>query len=369
MPQTYDPILSDLDLPRLRLNALTPPRLGTALILVPGQGDLVRVDPGKPVPGARTGHYRSALLIDIAEHNLDIPVQLPSLDSSYVFQAVIHCRCLVSAPEEVARRQLRDVGALIVTAAAPRLRAVSAAFDIVEGMEAEIKLAKVLREVVFDRALTVQGGYIELPIHADEAGAARGLREAARRERLVAVSAEPLRQAIASGIPGVLARHLAANPDDTAAAIEMMAGGALVEGEQMLKAISVLVGSTGKDGEAFETWDARKSLMERFVSRVSSGGFAGERSLTGASGRGTAGGASRVLGTARPRADPDSDPRRRAGGEDERTVIEGAVVDADDRAPRPSRVVLPRTDAPRPAAPGGGSPRPPARDPDSDDRG
>jgi len=383
--QTYNPILTDRDLSRFRVSALSPPRLGTALVLVPHQGGLVRVDPGGAVPGARLGHYRSAYVIDTAEHDLAIPAQLPSADSAFVFQAVIHCRCRVQSPEQVATRQLRDVGALVKAAAVPRLRPASAEFDIGDSARAEAVLAKALNTAVYDTAIAVVGDYVELPVHADEASAARSLRDAVRNERVLAVATDPLREAISSGVPGILARHLAANPTDTAEAVELLVGGEMVESEQMLNAISILVGGAGKDGEAFETWDARKKLMDRFITRVSSGGGlspGGRRSAV--EGRGGDGrGASRVRGAllAGPAPGPgssDAGSERRAETPAEPPIIAGSVVEAgaerdpdrDREKGRRSRVVLPRADGPRPSsepAPGPKSESPRrrvARDPD-----
>lgn len=372
--QTYDPILSDRDLPRFRLSALDPPRLGTALVLVSGRGDLVRVDPGGAVPAARIGHYRSAYLIDVSEHDLAIPAQLPSADPAFVFQAVIHCRCRVESPEQVAQRQLHDAGALIRAHAVPALRKVSGGFDIGDSTKAESFLAEALHRVSYDAAIAVIGNYVELPVHADEAGAARTLRDASRTERVMAVSTGPLQVAIATGVPGVLARHLAANPGDSAAAIELIAGGEMIESEHMLKAISILVGGAGKDEEAFETWDARKHLMDRFISRVSSGtGFSvGGRRSAVESGSGDGRGPSRVRG-ALPGAGAETGVRGAEKPADDRPVIAGSVVEGsaepiDGGKPvRRSRVVLPKADGPRPS-PDPGTPRRRAtRDPDRDD--
>jgi hypothetical protein len=208
-----------------------------------------------------------------------------------------------------------------------------------------------MREVKFDAALAISGEYIEIPVHADEAGESRRLREASRFERVTAIAAGPLQTAIASGKPALLARHLAANPGDTGTVIEMLAAGEMVEGEQMLRAINLMVG--GKDEEAFETWDARKKLMEHFVARVSRGGFADSRGPRAVG----ANGGSRVRGALAP-ADPAPEPRP--------DVIDGSAVESDDR-PRRSRVVMNNSAGPR-ATPGrGGTPRRSMRDPDLED--
>lgn len=111
---TYDPMVgSQWRTPGGPQPPLWAPPPGRALVLVPGDGPLLTVWPGQPLPAATPAPYQAAFLLDTAEHELTLPLHLPCAEPGFALPREVTLLCRVADPALVVAHGIRDVGSAL----------------------------------------------------------------------------------------------------------------------------------------------------------------------------------------------------------------------------------------------------------------
>ncbi|WP_026421875.1 hypothetical protein [Actinokineospora inagensis] len=144
MNQTYDPVVESIPLKRLRAGGVRGPAMGTALVLERAVGDPVVVRAGERVPDARTGNYRVAHRVDVANRAVGTTFSSPSADSSFPFQVTVSCGCEIVDPVRVVRDGVRDMAAALQAWLTGQVRAVTMRFEPLRPANAEAAVVEAL---------------------------------------------------------------------------------------------------------------------------------------------------------------------------------------------------------------------------------
>jgi hypothetical protein len=142
MSQTYNPILGVEDLRRFRLTApLRGPVIGEALVLERTVGEPIVVWHGTAVPEARTGNYRRAHRVDVANRGLALTTTAPSANPAFPFSVTIGMSCRVTDPVRIVWDGIYDMTGALTPSFVAVARAAAARFDALDpfGAEEEIR--------------------------------------------------------------------------------------------------------------------------------------------------------------------------------------------------------------------------------------
>lgn len=184
--QTYDPVLSEDDVPKWRLvNPLRPPAPGRALVLVRESGPSLTIRSGEEIRSSRFGAYRSVFTVDMTEHRLILDIPLLSRDATFSFRSRVDLVCRVADPAEVVSRGIRDMSGALYGYLRKTLRSVARDYDIAEFHEAEMALNAALAGFSGDDAIRLSNIQVELLVDEDEISASgREFRDVVRETRL-----------------------------------------------------------------------------------------------------------------------------------------------------------------------------------------
>jgi hypothetical protein len=175
---TYDPLVGAVRRAAGRAGggmpgALRPPPPGQALVLIPDDGALATVWPGQPLPAVPPGGYQAVLTLDVDEHLLVLPVQLPSAEPGAVFHRRVALLCRVADPALVVGHGIRDVGSVVYGPVRDALSAVARRYGPAQAAEADAAMEAVLRDVAGDAAVRVRDARLEGGPAGPGAGAGR----------------------------------------------------------------------------------------------------------------------------------------------------------------------------------------------------
>jgi len=135
---------------------LRPPSSGRALVLIPQEGPLLTVWPGQPLPAVPAGGYQAVLTLDVDEHALVLPVQLPCAEPGVVFHRRVELLCRVADPALVVGHGIRDVGSVVYGPVRDALSAVARRYGPGQAAEADAAMEAALRDVAGDAAVRVR---------------------------------------------------------------------------------------------------------------------------------------------------------------------------------------------------------------------
>ncbi|MCT2587874.1 hypothetical protein [Actinophytocola gossypii] len=261
MPEqkTYDPILETTELPRLRLGALTPPRMGTALVLEPARGEPLVVLPGERVPDRVFGNYRRSHLVDLGNYGLELTVALPSQDPSFRFDTTVSFNCQVTNPVMVTTNNIRDMTSAVRPRLVKILRAVSQRYDVLDVAAAEAAMNSALDRYYGNSAARLGEFTVEL-----ETGGTSAIHEVRRQARLGGMRRGDMRQVVDGGKNEMFAQWLALHDGDPDALFAQEADGTELERMFQLEAMRMYL-SSGDDVEAFDKSRVREYIAERVL--------------------------------------------------------------------------------------------------------
>jgi hypothetical protein len=136
MTRTYNPILDRADVPRRWFgSSMTPPELGTAVVLVPKSGDPVVVWHGQRPPSTRIGEHRR-YVVDIANRGISFEMRAASANPVFPFAITVELACRVRNPFTIARDNIQDMTAALMPSLAREVRDTAALFDVLRPTEA-----------------------------------------------------------------------------------------------------------------------------------------------------------------------------------------------------------------------------------------
>ena len=158
MTQTYNPILGVEDLRRFRLTApLRGPVIGEALVLERTVGEPLPVWHGTAVPDARTGNYRRAHRVDVANRGLELTTTAPSSDPAFPFTVTIGMSCRVTDPVQIVWDGIHDMTAALAPSFVAIVRAAAARFDALDPVGAEEEIRRRLNDSYPTAAVALSG--------------------------------------------------------------------------------------------------------------------------------------------------------------------------------------------------------------------
>jgi hypothetical protein len=258
---TYNPIVEVRELPRLRFSVRDlRAKAHTVLVLVSATGEPLAIHPGHPVPHARTGSYREAYFIDVAEHQLQMECRLPSKDGAFHFSAHVSYRCQVADPALVVANRCTDSASVVEPVLRRTLRLVTRRHEPDDVAEAEREVYNVL----FGRLPDVPGFQlsdcaVELSLDGDEATYVRKKRVARHRHELDKGELAVIKPLVQEGDDGMIALYLTRHPDDAAAVVDLLRAHDHATGEQRLEALRVMFSKRGPDDD-FDMERVRHSI-------------------------------------------------------------------------------------------------------------
>lgn len=267
---TYDPILDSEILSLIRLlRPLRTPQPGTAMVLLPIEGDPVTIRHGQPVPDARYGRYQRRFLVDVAEHRLALDITVLSRDPNFGFRAKVSLTCQIIDPAQIVTRGIRDVSAALYDPIRRMLREVSREYDVREFHDAERALNVSMASFAGDRAIRLYNIRVELLIDDDEVvTSGRAFRDLERETRLDDMRrTRHLTMMRREGPEGLLAGIV--EREGPRAALEWIAKAEATERAELRAALDNMLKHTGGDLEPFMVHDALDSLVDRITGRSS----------------------------------------------------------------------------------------------------
>jgi hypothetical protein len=136
MNRTYNPILNRVDVPKRWFgSSMTPPELGTAVVLVPKAGEPVVVWHGQRPPSTKLGEHRR-YVVDIANRGISFDLKAASANPVFPFAITVELACRVINPFTIARDDIRDMTAALVPSLAREVRGTAALFDVLRPTDA-----------------------------------------------------------------------------------------------------------------------------------------------------------------------------------------------------------------------------------------
>jgi hypothetical protein len=258
---TYNPIIEVRELTRIRFQVRDlRPKAHTVLVLVSAGGEPLAIRPGQPTPQARTGAYREAYFIDIAEHQLQMECRLPSKDGAFYFNAHVSYRCQVAEPAVVVANRYTDAAAVIEPALKRTLRSVTRGKEPDQVADAEGQAYdELFRRLPGVPGFRVGDCSVELSLDGDEAAYVRKKRNAGHRHELDKDEMDVIRPLVEAGDDGLLALYLTRHPDDAAAVVDLLRTYDHATAEHRLEALRVMFSKGGTD-EDFDMERVRHSI-------------------------------------------------------------------------------------------------------------
>jgi hypothetical protein len=285
---TYNPVLESEALARFRvLKPLRQPQPGTAMVLVPKDGEAVTVHNGEPISDAWIGRYQHRYLVDISEHRLALDVTLLSRDPNFGFRAKVSLICRVGDPVQIVARGIQDISHALYDPIKRMLREVARDYDVHQFHEAENALNVSMEGFAGDRAIRLRNIRVELLVDDEEvATSGREFRDLSRETRLEGMRRRRhLDMMREEGIEGLLAGIV--EREGPRAALEWIATAEEKERAELGAALETVFKHTGADMEPWAVEEAVRPLIDR-VSTRSGVPFSGSRvrgAITSGSGR------------------------------------------------------------------------------------
>ncbi|WP_433228015.1 hypothetical protein [Actinomadura formosensis] len=275
---TYDPILEEQELSRVRL--FSPPRAPRpreALVLAPGRGPMCTIRHSDPIPGARLTDYRRLYRVDVAEHRLVLDFPLLSRDHTFAFNARATLTCQVTDPAKVVSRNIRDMSGALYGPLKGMLQDVSKHYDISHFHAAQEALNQEMRYFSGDSAIRLHSIHIELLVNEEEAAeSGRMFRDVAREQRLADMKADhQLERLRSTGVEGLIADIFVEKGAEAA-----LARIREIEGEErgeILAAWEAVLKHSEDSVDPYLLAEAHKELLAKYV-EGSSAPFGGTRS-------------------------------------------------------------------------------------------
>jgi hypothetical protein len=268
---TYDPIVDYRELPRFRFSVSDlRAKAHTALVLVSPTGEMLKVGPGAPVPKVRTGAYREAYFIDVAEHQLQMECKVPCSDGVYNFNASVGYRCRVAEPRDVVAHRCRDAAVVFEPLIKRALRRVARKYEPDQAGQAEDDANKVLQVPNSLAGFYVTECFVELSLDGDEAAYVREKRKAGQRRELDKGDMDVIRPLVAAGKEGLLARHLLHHPDDWGAVYDLINSHEYAEADQRLEALRLILSTPDSDDD-FEMAQIKNGIASTIAERLRGG--------------------------------------------------------------------------------------------------
>lgn len=136
MTRTYNPILDREDVPRRWFrSSMTPPELGTAVVLVPKSGDPVVIWHGQRPQSTSIGKHRR-YVVDIANRGISFDMKAASANPVFPFAITVELACRVTNPFTIVRDNIQDMTAALMPSLAREVRDIAAMFDVLRPTEA-----------------------------------------------------------------------------------------------------------------------------------------------------------------------------------------------------------------------------------------
>lgn len=199
MEKTYDPIVQTTTLSRFRLSQPRPaPDSGRAIVLFREGSPLVTFWPKDrlTVGEARWGNYKTVHYVDVTDHTLEFQWDLPSRGDAFCFHASAILRCKVDDPALVVSENLRSVAQVVEPTVRAEMRRITREFDVLEAAEAEIAITAAMAGLTFKDPIGVAVRLVDVELTLEDE-AAEYKREADRRARAAQREAEERARAAA----------------------------------------------------------------------------------------------------------------------------------------------------------------------------
>jgi len=284
MVDTYNPIISKEEIPRLRLFQPRPtPEPGVALVFFREGQPLVTLWPGDRLTAGeiRWGNYKIVHKIDITEHTFTFQCTLPCERDAFDFQAEAQVTCSVDDPAVIVERNVTDARAVLEPLIVRTMRTISRNYDVEESAEAEKAIAQAVEDESYNVGLKLNRFVVKLSLEEDARTHIRRLKQIERekeRERR-ASELEKLRDEleiermrikmdfysplIKEGHWQLLALQLTNHPEDVATVAQMLSQQRQVEMDHQLKALKIMLEEDALEG--FQIEEAGKRVLQRFV--------------------------------------------------------------------------------------------------------
>ena len=284
MVDTYNPIISKEEIPRLHLFQPRPtPEPGVALVFFREGQPLVTLWPGDRLTAGeiRWGNYKIVHKIDITEHTFTFQCTLPCERDAFDFQAEAQVTCSVDDPAVIVERNVTDARAVLEPLIVRTMRTISRNYDVEESAEAEKAIAQAVEDESYNVGLKLNRFVVKLSLEEDARTHIRRLKQIERekeRERR-ASELEKLRDEleiermrikmdfysplIKEGHWQLLALQLTNHPEDVATVAQMLSQQRQVEMDHQLKALKIMLEEDALEG--FQIEEAGKRVLQRFV--------------------------------------------------------------------------------------------------------
>ena len=284
MTDTYNPIISKEEVPRLRLFHPRPtPEPGVALVLFREGQPLVTLWPGDRLTAGevRWGNYKTIYKIDVTEHSFGFNCTLPCESDAFDFQAEVRVTCSVDNPTVIVQRNVTDARAVLEPLIVSTMRSISRDYDVEESAAAEKAITQAVEREAYNVGLELNRFVVKLSLEEDARDHIRKLRQIERekeRERKEAelerlrdeLEIERMRMKmdfysplIREGHWQLLALQLTNHPEDVATVAQMLSQQRQVEMDHQLKALKIMLEEDALEG--FQIEEAGKRVLQRFV--------------------------------------------------------------------------------------------------------
>ncbi|MGX1472953.1 UNVERIFIED_CONTAM: hypothetical protein RKD50_001761 [Streptomyces canus] len=264
--QTYDPVLSEDDVPKWRLvNPLRPPVPGRALVLVRESGPSLTIRSGEEIRSSRFGAYRSVFTVDMTEHRLILDIPLLSRDATFSFRSRVDLVCRVADPAEVVSRGIRDMSGALYGYLRKTLRSVARDYDIAEFHEAEMALNAALAGFSGDDAIRLRNIQVELLVDEDEiAASGREFRDVVRETRLDGMRRRRHLDMIREeGVDGLIAEIM--EKEGPRAALAWIEKGEAEKREVRREVMRMVLERGDADREPFEQAELERAVLDEVL--------------------------------------------------------------------------------------------------------
>ncbi|MET7694758.1 hypothetical protein ABZT06_43755 [Streptomyces sp. NPDC005483] len=264
--QTYDPVLSEDDVPRWRLvNPLRPPAPGRALVLVRESGPSLTIRSGEEIRSSRFGAYSGVFTVDMTEHRLILDIPLLSRDATFSFRSRVDLVCRVADPAEVVARGIRDMSGALYGYLRKTLRSVARDYDIAEFHEAEMALNAALAGFSGDDAIRLRNIQVELLVDEDEiAASGREFRDVVRETRLEGMRRRRHLDMIREeGVDGLIAEIM--EKEGPRAALAWIEKGEAEKREVRREVMRMVLERGDADREPFEQAELERAVLEEVL--------------------------------------------------------------------------------------------------------
>jgi hypothetical protein len=261
--QTYNPILETVDLRRVRLSAVRPPALGTALVLERPADTPVVVLPGKRVPNARTGNYSRLFRIDVATRGLSFTSTVPSDNTAFPFSVEVTFACQVTDPAVIARDNFQDMTGALAPPLTSIVRRVASYFNALNTSQAEAAITSELMATHSAPAVRLSGFAVR--VTAVDAG---HLISVARETVVGRMRHDAMKSVVDGGRDDLLAHTMAMNGGDPTPWLDREQDARDKRTNASLQALRALMGSS-EQLEGFDKTEIAQHTLGTFFTNGS----------------------------------------------------------------------------------------------------